>query len=200
VRSGKLIYTWAATTGTSAVRYRNPGFNLTMTTSNYVVDGFAVNGTHNVTNTTPSSIATGVNPGTNLTWSITATFTVTKPNGNIITWTCARTKELMNTNDTNCYRGQGKSIVWSKAKVKFNGTASGTNALGNTYASLVTNVVRDWNCTPDASKPNRHPFVSGTVVYTASGKLPRTIDYGSGTCDKDATLTIGVNTYTFSLW
>lgn len=200
-RSGKLIYDFSASTPTSAVYYRNPGFSMKVSSQNYVVDGYSITiNNKNVSNTTPATIPSGVNPGTNLTWAISANVSIAKPNGGgTITWTCNRTKELVNTSDSSVYRGQALAIVWSKAIVKLNGSASGVNAKSENYTAVATNLVRDFNCSPDASRPRRHPFISGTVVYTPGARRVRTIDYGTGSCDMNATVSIGTKTYTVTL-
>jgi hypothetical protein len=200
-RSGKLIYDFTASTPTTAIYYRNPGFSMSVSSQNYVVDGYTVNITNkNVTNTTPATLPSGVNPGTNLTWAVNANVSIVKPNGaGTISWTCTRTKELVNTSDSACYRGQSLAIVWSKAIVKINGSASGVNAKSENYTSVATNLVRDFNCSPDVSRPRRHPFISGTIVYTPGARRVRTLDYGTGACDLSAVLTIGTKTYTINL-
>ena len=194
-RSGKLIYTC---TGGS---YRNPGFVMTVSSQNYVVDGNTVTiNNKTVSNTTTNSIATGTNPGINLTWAVTATVTIQKSGGGTITWNCNRTKELMNTSDPNCYKGQAQAIDWTKAKVKINGTAGGTNASNESYSVVATNLIRDFNCSPDVNRPHRHPFIGGTILYTPANRFARLINYGNGTdCDLTATLTINAKTYTYTL-
>lgn len=201
-RTGKLIYDYSGSTSSGATYYRNPGFKMTVTSQNYVVDGNQVNiNNKTITNTTPLSIALTPNPGTNLTWSISANVTIIKANnGGTITWTCSRTKELVNTSDTLCYRGQNKSIIWSNAMVKINGTGSGTNASGETYTSVATDLIRNFKCSPSpVANPHRHPFVSGTIYYIPGSRHPRLINYGSGTCDFDATVTINGNTHNITL-
>jgi hypothetical protein len=42
-------------------------------------------------------------------------------------------------------------------------------------------------------------ITSGKVEIQPTGKLLRTVDYGNGTCDKDATLLINGNTYNITL-
>ena len=200
VRTGKLIYDYSGSTN-NAIFYRNPGFKLSVSSANYVVDGYSVTIVNKVvSNTSPTTIPSGVNPGTNLTWSIAANISIVKPNGGgTVSWTCNRTKELINTADSSCYRGQNRAIVWSRAMVKLNGTASGTNAKGETYSATATNLVRDFQCTPDASKPHRHPFVSGTINYVPANRYPRLINYGSGTCDFNAVVTINGKDYNVTL-
>ncbi len=191
-RSGKIVYNFSASSPTTAIYYRNPGFSMTVSTINYVVDGYQIN-IHNktVTNTTPSTISPSVNPGTNLTWAITASVTIIRPSSTgTISWSCSRTKELINTSDTNCYKGQARHIRWNKAIIKLNGTASGVNAKQENYTAVATNLIRDFNCSPDVNHPRRHPFISGTISYTPGIRPVRLIDFGNGSCDLNATVTI----------
>jgi hypothetical protein len=198
-RSGKLIFNCSAS-ASNALYYRNPGFVMNVTSQSYVVQGNQVNiNNKTVSNTTPLSIPSTPNPGTNLTWSVTANISITKAGGGVINWSCNRTKELVNTNDTNCYRGQSLHIIWTRAIVKLNGSATGTNANNETYTAAATNVVRDFNCSPDPSHPHRHPFISGTVLYTPASRPARLINYGNGTCDLVATVLINNQTYTVTL-
>jgi hypothetical protein len=194
-RKGKLFFDFSQSTG-GAKWYRNPGFKMIVTSSGYSVDGNLVTiSGKTVTNTTPA----GAPAGTNLTWSIVSNISITKTNNETITWSCNRTKELTNTSDPVCYNGQGTAINWTKAIVKLNGSASGTNAKGESYTAVATNLVRDFNCAPDASKPHRHPFISGQIAYTPGSRPTRTIDYGSGTCDFNATITVNGQTFAITL-
>lgn len=198
-RSGKLIYNFSAS-ASGALFYRNPGFSMNVTSQNYVVEGYTVNILNKtITNTTPATIPSGTNPGTNLTWAITANVSIIRPNGGTISWSCSRTKELINTSDTLCYRGQNQHIVWSLAKVKLNGNTSGTNANQEQFSAVATNLVRDFSCSPFTARPMRHPFISGTIVYTPGSRPVRTIDFGTGTCDGTATLTIKNHTFSITL-
>lgn len=200
-RSGKLIYDFSASTPSTAIRYRNPGFDMKLTSQNYIVDGYSVTITSKqVKNTSPLSLPSGLNPGTNLTWSINSNISIIKPaNAGTITRITNYTKELLNTNDTNCYRGQNKSIVWTIAKVKFNGNSSGVNAKGENYTNTATDLVRDMNCAPYLNKPKRHPFISGKLNHTPGTKATRYIDYGNGSCDVNATVTINGVVYNITL-
>ena len=201
VRTGKLIYNFSASSPATAIRYRNPGFSMSVSSQNYVVDGYQVNITNKiVTNTTPNTISPNINPGVNLTWSIAANISIVKPNNaGTITWVCSRTKELTNTSDTNCYKGQSRAIVWTVAKVKLNGSATGVNAKGENYTAVATNLERNFNCTPDALHPHRHPFTGGSISYTPGSRPTRTIDYGNGGCDLNATITINGVSYPITL-
>ncbi|MCX8080785.1 MAG: hypothetical protein N3F09_06060 [Bacteroidia bacterium] len=200
-RKGKLIFDLSASTPTTNTKYRNPGFRCKVSAQNYVVDNYSVNIINKViANTTPTSIPTGTNPGTNLTWSVTANLQILKPNnGGTITWMCNRTKELINTNDPTCYQGQNMPIIWSKAKVKHNGTANGVNAKGENYTLVAKDLIRDFTCSPYPSAPNRHPFISGIIEYTPGNKPTRYINYGNGTCDAEASITVNGITVSFTI-
>jgi len=200
-RTGKLIYDFSGS-ASGAIHYRNPGFSMNVTSQNYVVDNYTVNvGNKTISNITPNTIPSGVNPGTNLKWAVSANVSILKPgNAGTISWTCNRTKELTNTSDTNCYKGQSLPIVWTKAIVKLNGSASGVNAKGENYSAVAANLVRDFNCAPDpVLRPHRHPFISGTITYTPGSRPVRTIDYGNGACDMLATVTINGHVYNVNL-
>jgi len=196
VRTGKLFFDFSASTPTTAIYYRNPGFKMIVTAQNYVVDGYAITiNNKTITNTTP----TGAPAGTNLTWAVSANISIVKPNNaGTISWTCSRTKELINTSDPLCYNGQSTAINWTKAKIKLNGSASGVNAKGENFTATASNLVRDFTCAPDIARPHRHPFVSGSISYTPGNRPTRVIDFGSGSCDLVGTITINGQTYSFN--
>lgn len=197
-RSGKLFFDYSMSTNTiTPIYYRTPGFKMTIASNNYVVDGYTVNiSNKTITNTTPLSIPTGTNPGTNLTWSISANVNVVKPsNGGTVTWNCTRTKELLNTNDPICYGGQGVPINWTKAKIRLNGNANGTTAGGENYTAVITNLVRDFGA---CKVGNIYPWISGNLDFTPGARYTRYINFGSGTCDRSATVTINGVTYSFN--
>ena len=194
-RSGMLIYSWAASTG-SATAFRHPGFSYSVSAVNYVVDGYSVQiNNKTVTNTTAANFNPTVTP---LTWSIAADIKITKPSsagGGVITWVCNRTLKLLNTSDPNVYKGIALPVDWKLAKLQVDGTASGSNAAGESYTAVAANLVRDFTCTPNSAQLHRHPFVSGTIKYKPGNKLERTIDFGTGTCDFAYTVEIGGTTY-----
>ncbi|MBL7921454.1 MAG: hypothetical protein JNJ40_14140 [Bacteroidia bacterium] len=196
VRTGKLFFDFSASSPTTSIYYRNPGFKMIVTSQNYVVDGNQVTiNNKSITNTTPA----GAPAGTNLTWAVSANISIVKPNNEgTVNWTCNRTKELINTNDPLCYNGQTTPINWTKAKIKLNGTASGVNAKGENFTATASNLVRDFTCAPDVSRPHRHPFVSGTISYTPGNRPTRLIDFGSGSCDLVGTITINSQTFSFN--
>ncbi len=198
-RSGKLFYNFSGS-NVNAKFYRNPGFNMVVTSQNYVVDGNAITLTKTVTNTTPLSLPTGTNPGTNLTWQVTSNVTIVKPNNEgTVNWSCSRTKTLLNTNDPNVYKGQLLPIDWTKARIEISGTANGTNAKGENFSVTANNLVRDFTCAPDPLRPRRHPFISGTMQYTPGNRPTRYVDFGNGACDFSAVVTIEGQEFTITL-
>jgi hypothetical protein len=197
-RTGKLFFDFSGSTN-NAKRYRNPGFKMVVSSSNYFVDGNAVNITKTVTNTSPLSVIGETAFSTNLTWAITANVSIVKASsGGTVNWSCSRTKELINTNEAACYGGQGIAIDWTKAKVKLNGNANGVNNKGENFTVVATDLVKFFTCAP-GTNPHRHPFVSGTILYTPGSRPARLIDYGNGACDFNATVTIKGQTYAITL-
>lgn len=198
-RKGKLIY--INKSPNNVLHYRNPGFNISVYSDNYIVDGNKINIINKtVTNTTPNSLPSVTNPGINLTWSISANVSITKANNvGTSSWISNRTKELINTSDPLCYKGQTLAIDWSLAQIKINGSTSGTNAKGESFVSTATELIKDHACHPDPSRPKRSPFISGTVAYTPGIRATRLINFGNKTCDFSATLTLKGQTYMISL-
>ncbi len=192
-RNGILNFNYSASTN-GAKHYRDPGFNCAVTSNGYSVDGNAVNIlSKNIINTTPL----GFNPSTtNLTWNITGHIQVTKSNGTH-DFSFTRTKTLLNTSDANVYHGSAIPISWNLARIGITGSANGTTASGKSYSGYVTSqLVRDFGgCTIN----NRHPFIQGTLEFTPSGKATRYVDFGNGSCDLNATVTINGKTHNITL-
>gem|GEM_PF-336895 len=191
-RSGSIVYTYSNSVN-GAKHYRDPGFELDVTSSNYVVDGNAVTiGNKIIKNTTP----VGFNPAsTNETWSISATITINKASGGSVTWTCSHIKTLLNT--SSAYTGANTAIDWPNARIGITGSANGSRSNGETFSVNITNqLVRDFG---GCNINGRRPFIQGTFDYTPSGKATRTFDYGVGTCDLAATVTINGVSYPITL-
>lgn len=191
-RSGTIVYTYSNSIN-GAKHYRDPGFELDVTSSNYVVDGNAVSiANKTIKNTTP----VGFNPATtNETWSISANITINKASGGSVTWSCNHTKTLLNT--ITAYTNASTPIDWPHAKIGITGNASGARSSGETFTSNITNqLVRDFG---GCDINGRRPFIQGTFDYTPSGKATRTFDYGNGSCDLNATVTINGVSYPITL-
>lgn len=197
VRSGILMYDYSQSLN-GATKYRMPGFKCSVTSSNYKVDGNLITiNSKTIQNTTAANFNSQT---TNLTWTINSNISITKTDGSVLSWVCTRNKTLLNTADTNVYKGNNKPIVWSSARVGITGSASGVTAQGNNYTSvIISQLVRDFTCSPSTANIHRHPFIQGILEFTPQGKLTRRIDYGSGICDQQATVSIGNFTKTITL-
>jgi hypothetical protein len=186
VRNGQIRYVFPA-----GAHYRDSGIVITVTPVNYFVEGNQVSGSKTITNR-------GRVSGGNLQWDITANLTVVRTGGaGTITWSSTRQKVLLNTSTV-----ISGSIVpdWTQARIGITGSGNGTTANGNTYTMVITNqLVRDFSCSPNSSIPHKHPFIQGTFEYTPNGRLTRTIDFGPGTCDLDATVSVGGHPFNITL-
>jgi hypothetical protein len=156
-------------------RYFEPGASWTVTFSNYHVDGRLVEGSRTVTNN-------GLNASGNMTWTIEAqNMRVTLPDGRWRTWDSQRTREMI--------AGYGDSTCVNDV-YKVNGTASGSNDRGDSYTATMTDLIREHDC---------RWITSGSISVTASNRPDRIIDFGNGTCDDEATVTVNGITHPIHL-
>ncbi|MCX6296309.1 MAG: hypothetical protein NTX97_09610 [Bacteroidetes bacterium] len=97
-------------------------------------------------------------------------------------WACTRTlTQTAGTGDLNPYND-----VFS-----FTGSATGKNRDGKNYTvNVVTPVVKRVSCSW---------IESGRIDLIPEGLATRTVDYGTGVCDNQATLTINGNTFAFTM-
>lgn len=158
--------------------YLTQGTVINVTPNNYYVDNNQVTGSKTITNN-------GLNSSNNLVFSITADLTIIKANGaGTISWHSDRQREWT--------AGASTPLVWSDDVYSVTGSASGSNSNGGSFTSNITTaLIRKMSCP-------RH-FVSGVIEHTPAGKATRTINYGDGTCDNNATVTINAVTYTITL-
>lgn len=193
MRNGMLIFDYSAS-ASGAMHYRNPGFKCSVKSNNYIVEGKSIEIINKtIENTTPSAFDAG---STNLTWKITGDIKVHNANGvHEINYT--RFKTLLNTANPSVYHGQSTAITWSLARVGITGSASGTTAKGRSYTMNITKqLVRDFGgCVIE----NRHPFIEGTLEFTPGSRPTRTVDFGNGSCDLDATVSIKNKTFNIKL-
>lgn len=187
IRNGQLRYVYSG-----GHYYRDSGIVITVTPINYSVEGNLVSGTKTIIN--KGRISSG-----NFVWEIVSNLTVVKANnGGTVTWNCNRIKTLLNTSTV--YNGPSLPISWGQAKIGLMGSANGTTASGLSYTATITNqLIRDFNCSPSSLYPHRHPFIQGTFEFTPSGKYTRKVDFGAGTCDFNATVTINGTTFNILL-
>ncbi len=157
--------------------YRDSASTHTISFTNYFVNDNQVMGTKTVTNN-------GHNSSHHLTFSIQVNGTIIKANnGGTITWTSTRTREWV--------AGESTPWNWTDDEYLITGTATGTNALGNSFTAATTSALD--------IKMNCHYIVAGGFQITPSGKATRYVDYGNGTCDDQATVTINGTVYNITL-
>ncbi len=185
-RAGKIEYQYSG-----GARYRDSGVVIKVNPINYSVDGNKISGSKSIKNL-------GRING-NFTWSIEANMEIQKANnGGKIKWSCSRTKVLLNTPAV--YQGPNAPIKWASAKIGLMGTANGTTAGNDNFTLKITSqLIRDFSCSPDPSKPHRHPFIQGNLEFTPGIKATRFVNFGAGTCDLDATVTINGNAFSIKL-
>lgn len=159
--------------------YRDPGSVHTITFDNYFVNDNQILGTKTVTNN-------GENGSGNLTFTIVVDGQIIKANNaGTITFTSNRVREWI----------EGESTPeWSDDVYLITGTSSGskTTSSGSTSftATITTALRRALSC---------HWFESGVIEVTPENKPVRIINFGNGTCDDQATVTINGNVYNITM-
>lgn len=157
--------------------YRDSGMTHTISFDNYYVNDYHIEGTKTVTNM-------GTNTSGNVWFDIDVTGTITATTGQVLTWTSSRVREWISGYNTQ---------IWSDDVYEITGSASGTSFTGNSFtATILSPLVIALDC---------RWIKDGTLEFSPSGKLKRTIDYGypGGGCDKYAQVTIGNGTYVIEL-
>ena len=161
----------------------------------------------------------------NLTWDISADINVAGPGGTR-NLKANLTKTLLNTSNNavpmpltgtqtfTIFQGPAyATVLWSKAYVSYTGSGSGTNASGESFTYSLNSLTRNFNSSPEGYKyiiyappntnsvsivddPERHPFLSGTMIFKEGSKDQREVDFGSGNVvDYNAKVTIKGITY-----
>jgi len=157
-------------------RYRDSASTHTISFTDYFVNDNQVLGTKTVTNK-------GHNAAGNLSYSITVNGQIVKANGGgTITWTSNRIREWI--------LGEG-TVNWFDDVYLITGNATGTSASGNTFQADITSALRK-------EIGYRH-IVSGILNITPSGKATRILNFGTGTRDNQATVTINGNVHNITL-
>ena len=98
-------------------------------------------------------------------------------------WNSQRTRTMI--------AGFNTPLYWLDDVYLVSGGANGTNNAG---------VSRTWQITTPLRRAlNCHWFESGIVVITPANKPVRTVDFGNGNCDNEATVTINGHSWTITL-
>lgn len=172
-RRGKLVITMTG-------RYRDEGSEITVQPDNYYVNDHKIEGTKKLTNN-------GRNSSNNLTYTINVTNgKLTYPNGDIAYWESTRTNEWVAGEGTTLWTDGFSGICDDEYLIT--GSATGVNRNGLSYTVNITSALKKKVCC--------RWIVSGRVDIEPNGLLTRTIDFGSGSCDALATITINGNSFT----
>jgi hypothetical protein len=153
--------------------WKYPPATVTMTLQNYFVKDIKgeiqYKGTVAITKNSPTTFTQVIQNGE----CVTADWT--------IKWNCNRTMNIL-VGDTANLNDDISTI---------SGSADGVDRLGRAFNVDITSpLTRKMGCTY---------IVSGTQTIKIDGKKDRTVDYGDGTCDNRATLTIDGNVFEFIL-
>lgn len=171
-RRGKII---ATATG----KYRDAGSIFTITPDNYYVNDYKIEGTKTVTNN-------GQNSSGQTSFNINIdNAKITYPNGDVITYESDRVRTWVIGENT-----QGLLGIWDD-EYDITGSASGVNREGRNFTVNITSALR--------AAVACHYIKQGTMDIQPEDLYLRTVDFGDGTCDAQATVTINGNTYNFTM-
>ena len=145
------------------------GAARTLTFDNFFIEGVKIEGSKTITNA-------GLNVAGLPTFNITAEETLTFPSGAQATHMANRTRTMI--------EGFGTTTrlddVWT-----IEGSASGVNRNGDAYTVTITKAL---------VKKNPCAWIGeGTIEFSKDG-VTRSLDFGDGSCDRDATLTLADGT------
>jgi hypothetical protein len=145
-------------------RYRDAGSVHNISFDNYYVDDNKISGTKVVTNM-------GLNSAGHSYFSIHVDGSIEKADGRVVTWVSDRQREWL--------AGESTSTKLDDVYL-ITGSASGTTADGDHFTANITVPLRKalacrW-------------IESGSVEFTPGSKPTRTIDFGTGSCDDEATI------------
>jgi hypothetical protein len=168
-RRGKIIVSYTG-------RYFEVGSVKTMNFENFYRNDNKLEGTRTITNN-------GLDNRGRLNWTINAqNMKITKSNGKVHTWNSVRTRTMLEGNDTQTYTDDVYEIT---------GSATGVNANGVNYTANITSPLRRaLSC---------RWIDSGTIEITPEGRATRTIDFGNGNCDDQATVSVKKRTRNITL-
>lgn len=168
-RRGKIIVNYTG-------RYFEIGAVKTMNFENFFRNDNQLEGTRTITNN-------GLDAQGRMNWTIKAeNMKITKSNGKVHTWNSVRTRTMLSGNETK---------TWIDDVYEITGAASGVNANGLNYTANITKPLhRAMSC---------RWIDSGTIEITPEGRALRTVDFGNGNCDDQATVSVRKKTRNITL-
>lgn len=168
-RKGKILISYTG-------KYRDSGSVHTITFDDYHVNNNKIMGSKTVQNM-------GLNTNNQSYFNITVNGLIIKANtGDSVTWNSNRVRTWL----------QGESTqTWLDDVYQITGSGSGQRANGTQYTMTIINpLVKAKSC---------NWIQQGKVDIQPTGGNLRTIDYGNGNCDDQATVTIGGSTFNITL-
>ena len=176
-RRGKIIVTITD-------HYRNAGSVLTVQPQNLYINDVRVDGTKSLTNN-------GYNSNNHLEYTVqVSNGMLTYTDGTTLTWNTTRTNEWIAGDSTTLFTHGIPGICDDVYLIS--GSATGVNRNGLYYTVNITSPLRKEICC--------RWVVSGTLDIIPQGFATRTVDFGAGACDNNATVTINGNTYNVNMW
>jgi hypothetical protein len=176
-RRGQLIVTITD-------HYRNAGSVLTVQPQNLYINDVRVDGTKSLTNN-------GYNSNNHLEYAVqVSNALLTYTDGTTLSWNSTRTNEWIAGDSTTLFTHGIPGICDDIYLVS--GSANGVNRNGLQYTVNITSPLRKEICCRWVS--------SGAMDIIPQGFATRTVDFGAGACDNDATVTINGNTYNVQMW
>lgn len=158
-------------------RLLTPGSTVTATFANYYVNGYKLEGTYTIHNNTSAG---GVS------------FTTTSTGGKI-TFPDASFYTYSGTKTVSQSAGASTPLDFTDDEYTVTGNHSVASSTGKTLVSTVE------SAHPLLVKLTCRHIVSGIVDFTYDSLVDGTLDYGTGTCDDQAVITIGTKTKTITL-
>ncbi|GAB4283939.1 MAG: hypothetical protein Kow0068_08920 [Marinilabiliales bacterium] len=176
LRRGKIVYTISD-------RYRNAGCVITVTPQDFYINEYKVEGTKKITNN-------GRNSANNLNYTIEViNGKVTTPSNDIITWESTRVREWIEGEETTFLTDGANGVLDDVYSIT--GSGEGVNRDGRSFTVTIKE--------PLIVKLDCRWITKGVLEIAPDGLKTRTIDYGDGNCDNDATVEIGNRTYSIEL-
>jgi len=156
-------------------KYRDSGSVHTITFNNYYINNNHVMGSKQVSNM-------GKNASNQSYFNINVNGLIIKASNDSVLWTASRVRTWI----------QGESTqTWGDDIYEITGNGSGQRANGNTWTmNIIQPLVKDLSC---------NWISEGKIELQPTGKALRTIDFGNGSCDNQATVTINGNVYNITL-
>jgi hypothetical protein len=147
-----------------------PGTTISATFTSYSVFGYQLEGTYAITNT---STMAGVSFTTKVTGG-----KITFPNAVYYNYSGDKTITMT--------AGMGTPADLTDDVFSITGSNSFSSSFGNTLdVTITTTLSKAYTC---------HNVGSGVISFTYNKKLNGTLDFGNGTCDNQATITVGTMT------